>query len=668
MGIFTRRSRKRAAGAGVAALTSALVLAGGLTANAADGVANDVSDLVVGDITVTETSKPGDGEWGVWEQLDIKATIDTQKQSVDAGDWFTIQFPIEFQVTAGTFTMSDTINGVNTTLANCDVTGSEFWNLKPGVVTCTFTDAAATRQYLNGAFTGTVTVNDTTAPTDTPGVEFRAGTTIKYLAVPGDAFPRPGRDDMVVEFRKGGWQDNPSNGDVKFGWVVTMPAELVKGVPTIHVEDTLQGDTLLIPQYFQIQSYADSAAWKQEVKTTVYIAEGTNTYELQPGVFGDVTLDISEDRKSFTMDFPNNDPGENGMYRIYYYSTLPEGVRDGAVVGNSVVVNGGFKATDNVTYSAIYDGELFGPGYGGFNLTKLATGPDAANIIGEQYTVVATWTEGGVEKTQNLVVEAGGVGASLQLPEGTVVTLSEIIPTNPMITVVPTFIASEGVVPSEDGTTATVTITDQVMASVQLDNEATRQVGWVSVQKQVEGATVGDKPFTFNYTCNDPLVEGPLTGSVTNSDGANMVRLPHEFTAGTTCVVTEDAESAMVEGYVLTVPEPWNVTVEAGKEMLKTFVNTYEPEPTPTPSDEPTPTPSDEPTTEEPTPSEEPTTPAPVPSDEPTTPETPVVTPSIPAPVDDEPDMPETGAHVGLLAVIALLLTGGGLALRKANA
>lgn len=112
------------------------------------------------------------------------------------------------------------------------------------------------------------------------------------------------------------------------------------------------------------------------------------------------------------------------------------------------------------------------------------------------------------------------------------------------------------------------------------------------------------KEFTFTYQCDDAA---KTRGTLKVKGDENPVESP-ALPAGTTCVVTEDLDSAQAEGYIL---EDWSsfhtVTIEGGEVVNVYFRNYYSPTPNrPTPSPSPTPdrsTPSPSPTPDTVTPS-----------------------------------------------------------------
>ena len=232
----------------------------------------------------------------------------------------------------------------------------------------------------------------------------------------------------------------------------------------------------------------------------------------------------------------------------------------------------------------------------------------------------------------------------------------------------------------------TVTIAKDQTAQVTMTNTYARDMGTFSVTKSVTGAEVGDKEFTFSYTC-DNNVKGTLK---VKADGS--VASGPELPVGTKCTIEEDAQSAAVKGYTLEAPASQTMTIsEKEQAVLVTFTNAYtpEPEPSPTPTPEPSPTPSESPTPgETPDPSESPTpapseSPSPDTSDspdpsDPATPgdpsspsDTPPAVPGDPAKPEDPSGSPlaSTGVRIALpLAVAVFAVMGGALLVSRRRA
>ena len=134
----------------------------------------------------------------------------------------------------------------------------------------------------------------------------------------------------------------------------------------------------------------------------------------------------------------------------------------------------------------------------------------------------------------------------------------------------------------------TVAIVKDQTAEVTMTNTYTKAKGSFSVTNSVEGAEVGDKEFTFTYTCDNGQ-EGTLKAKA-NGTPVNGPELP----VGTECTIEQDVNTAQVDGYTLKAPASQKVTI--GEKVLDLkFAGMYASLNVPTPSAEATAKPSAEP-------------------------------------------------------------------------
>jgi len=136
----------------------------------------------------------------------------------------------------------------------------------------------------------------------------------------------------------------------------------------------------------------------------------------------------------------------------------------------------------------------------------------------------------------------------------------------------------------------TVAIAKDQTAEVTMTNTYTKAKGSFSVTNNATGAPVGDKEFTFTYTCDNGQ-EGTLKAKA-NGTAVNGPELP----VGTECTIEQDVNKAQVDGYSLKAPASQKVTI--GEKMLDLkFAGMYTSlaVPTPTPSADATAEPSAEP-------------------------------------------------------------------------
>ncbi|WP_414048374.1 DUF5979 domain-containing protein [Actinomyces oris] len=134
----------------------------------------------------------------------------------------------------------------------------------------------------------------------------------------------------------------------------------------------------------------------------------------------------------------------------------------------------------------------------------------------------------------------------------------------------------------------TVAIVKDETAEVTMTNTYTKAKGSFSVTNTVKGAEVGDKEFTFTYTCDN----GQKGDLKVKADGT-AVNGP-ELPVGTECTIEQDVDKAQVDGYTLKAPASQKVTI--GEKVLDLkFAGMYASLNVPTPSAEATAKPSAEP-------------------------------------------------------------------------
>ena len=134
----------------------------------------------------------------------------------------------------------------------------------------------------------------------------------------------------------------------------------------------------------------------------------------------------------------------------------------------------------------------------------------------------------------------------------------------------------------------TVAIVKDQTAEVTMTNTYTKAKGSFSVTNNATGAPVGDKEFTFTYTCDNGQ-EGTLKAKA-NGAAVNGPELP----VGTECTIEQDMDKAQVDGYTLKAPASQKVTI--GEKVLDLrFAGMYTSLAVPSPSADATAEPSAEP-------------------------------------------------------------------------
>ncbi|RJF40992.1 peptidase [Actinomyces sp. 2119] len=325
----------------------------------------------------------------------------------------------------------------------------------------------------------------------------------------------------------------------------------------------------------------------------------TNTYTQDTGTFS-VTKEVAGD-------------GDFGgaTYSVAYECTLPDGstssdtlgVAGGGTVngpslpvGTQCVVNeeDASRAGYALATSTTVDGEqgssltiakdvtravvvtnTYTQQTGGFEVAKTVDG-DASAGAPEQFVFGYTCTtDDGSDPSGEVVVRAGE-SAHVEVPVGEcVVTERDASVSGADLT---TAMTVDGQAAEAQADQATVTVTEGSAVAVEVTNTYTAHRGTFSVAKTteglVEGTGLGEREFSFSYTCADGS-QGTLSAK---ADG-QAVQAEQSFAVGTECTVTENAGSAQIEGYDLTVPEDQTVSITEQDQVAATsFTNTYTPQ------------------------------------------------------------------------------------------
>ena len=146
-----------------------------------------------------------------------------------------------------------------------------------------------------------------------------------------------------------------------------------------------------------------------------------------------------------------------------------------------ITANSGQTTTFRVT------DKLYPPG--AFTVEKLLDGDEAAVAAAGDATFTVKWTADDAQ-SGTIEVKAGQVSAPVELPRGTVVQLTEVTPTDLPDGVVwqgYTWQPTDGVTISDDGKTATFTVTSDQTVGLQLTNTVTDAPGSFTVEKLLAG-------------------------------------------------------------------------------------------------------------------------------------------------------------------------------------
>ncbi|SMG30078.1 DUF5979 domain-containing protein [Agreia pratensis] len=228
-------------------------------------------------------------------------------------------------------------------------------------------------------------------------------------------------------------------------------------------------------------------------------AGATYTVNLAATDFRGDKLDVGTDAK-IVVD-PTDDDGKTVTLPVGASATITEG-DDARVRNYSVSPTGAVKVTGTRAAPTLITvtNTLVADGY--FEVLKTVTGTASTSVSADQKFTV-NYTYPGLAEPKTLVVTAGNKAKSDAIPFGTVVTVSEAIPTGAPADVswqTPIWTIDDGT--PAPGASTTLTIGDGSTVAVDLENPTLQLVNGFSVTKQVTGDAAASVPDNFAFTVN----------------------------------------------------------------------------------------------------------------------------------------------------------------------
>ena len=223
----------------------------------------------------------------------------------------------------------------------------------------------------------------------------------------------------------------------------------------------------------------------------------TYTVDLAATDFRGDTIDVGTNAK-IVVD-PSDPVGKTVTLPVGSSATITEGA-DATVKSYSVSPKGAVKVTGTRAAPTLITvtNTLFADGF--FEVTKSVTGDAAASVSAQQQFTVS-YTYPGLEEPKTLVVTPGETVKSDAIAYGTVVTVSEAVPTGAPADVLwqtPIWTVGDGA--ASPGASTTLTIGDGSTIAVGLENPTTQLVNGFSVTKLVTGDASESVPDDFAYT------------------------------------------------------------------------------------------------------------------------------------------------------------------------
>lgn len=410
--------------------------------------------------------------------------------SAQPGDTFTLNFPDALVGFGAAINLPDADGNI---VGTCVVTESQF--------VCTLTDFVATHNNVNGTLNFNAKFVE---EFDEEQVEFTTGNNVTIITDVEGGVGTAGPDDVPTSPTKFGYMNNDGT---SMTWVIRVPSEDLGAGPNPIITDDYDAPLVFDPADLTVRSIA-KADWAQKDNTAIwqYLGQGTT-----PG--NSYTLTDRPADTAFDVQLNGANVDGTRVYEVIVVMDLPVDVEDGDLFNNRAVVNGTTYTATPVPYvDAGGGGE--GDNLGDLAITKTVTGTGAAQVAGATYTV--NYSYGAV--TGTLTFTDGQLQTLVDVPEGAVITLSEVAATGTGVVYGPPVFSGPGVTDNLNGT-ATVTMIDGVIA-VGLNNPVALVLSGFTVTKDVTGTGVGavvDQEYTVNYSY--AAGDATVTGSLVIADG-----------------------------------------------------------------------------------------------------------------------------------------------------
>lgn len=385
-----RRKTTAIIAAAAAVLTTVITLAGAGAASAAEydyPAAIDPSSITV-------TTVGGGGGVSQWDRVRVDADWTVPDGAV-GGQTFGFTLPKEFARAGTTFSVPSA-EDPSKPIAECTVSS----DASP-VVTCTLTDYVNGRTGVTGSLWFVASADEQTTENT---VEFTVDGTITPVEIPGGGIGPS--SPLPTDPQKWSWQ----TADGRIAWQLLLPGASFEGAESIVVDDTLTG--------------AGDGLAEHHNEDGQLVVWSTTMQDQDPQPITNWTGSWNADGTSFHLEIPGPvDPTR--MYFVKYF-TVPSSQADGATFANTADVNG-VKLKETRAWTVTGGGTGDGDATGAFTVTKLVGGSGASGVPADaEYTVRYSYGDPVVERT--VTVTAGATAPLIQLPAGTVVTLSELTP------------------------------------------------------------------------------------------------------------------------------------------------------------------------------------------------------------------------------------------------
>ncbi|WP_233188023.1 DUF5979 domain-containing protein [Actinomyces qiguomingii] len=569
--------------------------------------------IAINDLKLVKSDRDGNNAAGALTTQDVAKlsySWDATGATVNPGDSFSIDLGAYFKnlESPKTVPMNVTYNGAQTEIGSCTLTEK--------TIECTFSESVTALK--NAGFTNFKGSGEAllliTQTTDAKEVDMTINGSKKVsVSLPGSGGISGVQPVVYTPFKLTKMSAVINSTSSSMIWEINFGSDYIKeqlagGANPIQVDGTTRQtitftDTLgsgmsfgsdMSRWYFMVRN---SAAEPSLPGVNVTNAAGTDL-NTNYGDF-DMTVSIKGQVATITVTGPF---AARTNYKISYpvtFTSQSGKAIAGVQYGNSASLNdSGAEGEFTRSYTDSFKVTVqMDPGFGGFEILKTLSGPgvDAVDVAGTTLPVTVAYTlpgpassydgwdapgtlnDDGVTGTTTMSVSIGKTNTyPATFPQGTVITLSE--DTAGASLQPQGYVWGSPIFRVGNQETATLTIVDRTSTQVTLNNVAEEIPGTFQVRKEISGLDgvpeASQKDFTFTYTCSDGK-----SGTVTAKGDGQAVQADQTFAPGTTCEVTENADSAQVDGYSLSAPESQTVTIAAPTEeepaVTASFTNTY---------------------------------------------------------------------------------------------
>ena len=377
----------------------------------------DESGITITNRTQTDPTQPN----VQFDVMDIyvpltSAGVPADLMPLEAGDSFFLNFPSHFDMFPGTMEIH---NEDSTVVASCVIDGGPGGVSAGGTndVQCTFNSAVSQFSSFTGQMRLGARLNSTHG--DTPWTISINGDTTVDVVPPNGPVVNPASPPEAIS--KEGSIEYTTDPTI-MRWRIQIPKNSAAN-GAITIVDTINGAPMA-DHYLLLTGDQQPALRVRDAVPAVN--RDARYFAGNPAC--DWTFTPNANLRGFTAVISDQCFDPNYYYTLVYFTKVANaaGATSGDQFGNSATVNGVRvnRATQFYEYS---NGNINGPGFGGFGVSKQLTGPGASLATGS-YTMRATWP-GQVGGPVDLTVDAGGAPAFVnQLADGTVVTLTELAP------------------------------------------------------------------------------------------------------------------------------------------------------------------------------------------------------------------------------------------------